>query len=137
MFFNSFAFSHLLAIVDSSLFFFFFNLSLMHQNFNLAKPRAPFCLTQSAVFLSAPSYGVLNQVMSLFFEFWSFFTQPIYFHLSFCWQSHLPLADPGFFLFSRFCNFFRDFRDFRYVSFLFLSYRVKNHISILWNRNMF
>ena len=43
---ESFAFCHLLAIVDSSL---FFNLSLMHQNFNLAKARAPFCLIQSAL----------------------------------------------------------------------------------------
>ena len=124
MFFNSFAFCHLLAIVDSSL---FFNLSLMHQNFNLAKARAPFCLIQSALSFWVP-HPVLcsTKLCPCFWNFGPFSLNQI---TSICLSvgsltCHQPIR-----VFSRFWEILD-------VSFLFLSYRVKKRICILWNPNI-
>ena len=103
--------------------------SIEHQdNFiHLAKSRPPFCLFQNVVFLSTPSCSVLNQVMPLFKIFVLFHSTNL---LLFVFLSAVSPAN------SRFAFFFEIFREFRYVSFLFLSSRLKNHICVLWNPNI-
>ena len=114
----------------------------MHQNFNLAKPRASFCLIQSALSFYVPHPVLCSTRLCPCFWLLVLFTlsqfTPI---LSCCQHSHLPSANAFFFsrffeFFSRFLRFFEILQDFRYFSFLFLSCRVKNHICILWNPNI-
>ena len=122
LFFNSFAFCHLLAIVDSSLLISHLCIEISTQ------PRAPFCLIQSAL-----SFWVPHPVpcsTRLCPCFWNFGPFSLNQFTSICLSvgsltCHQPI---------RF--FFEILGDFRYVSFLFLSYRVKKHICILWNPNI-
>ena len=114
----------------------------MHQNFNLAKPRALFCLIQSALSFWVPHPVLCSTRLCLcFLDFGPFsFNQFTSIRLS---VRSLTYNQPIRVFFSRFYEFFQDFwdffevlGDFRYVSCLFLSYSVKNHICILWNPNI-
>ena len=128
-------FVHMYLYIYFKLFLFLiFNLSLMRRNFNLVKPKGTFLSNpKCTVFLSAPSWAVLNQPMPLFLNFGPFHTQPIYSYFVFL-SAVSPAISRWVFLFEilrvfpRFSRFFEILRDFRYFSFLFLSSRTRNHI---------
>ena len=87
--------------------------------------------------MCSPSCVVLNQVMSLFFNFGLFYTQPIYFYYIFL-SAISPAMSRCVFLFEILRVFFinRNIYIFRYFSFSFLRSTVKNHIYILQNPNI-
>ena len=133
-------FVHMYLYIYFILFLFWFLISDLCVEISIYPSlRAPLCLDlKCTVFLCAPSCVVINQVMLLFWILVFFHTQPIYSYFVFLSTVSPAISRCAFlfeilrvFLFFFFFLLIEIYTFFRYFSFLFLSFKVKNHICIL------